>query len=287
MAREWTSAKRNSSKNLISLKFTGELLLLDSIPIYELGDSLVAIQRIVHKAYLFQHERLQKHAQLTQSERRLTALQITERRKSSDLYALAPFLSDPFVKQQISDLLKMGLEALEKYALKKVFSGEKDQKRNNPPVQIREIEGSPFIGAIYAETVQITNHINNIGGVESIELVPDAGLKIPPIKLTADTQKYVREVANEFYRGPSQQIVGTVKKLAPDRLTADVLIGPNQLIKVGLTEEAFQFVRYETNSEQRIRFKGHALYRLGNNSGSFREFQADSAQVEKKKDSSN
>jgi hypothetical protein len=134
------------------------------------------------------------------------------------------------------------------------------------------------VGAIYAETVQISNHINNIGGVDSIEFTPGASLNIPPIKLTPDTQKYVREVVNERYRGSSQQIVGTVKKLSPDRLTAEVLIGPNRLIKVGLTEEAFRFVRYRTESEQRISFKGYPIYKLGSTSNSFQEFEAESVQ---------
>jgi hypothetical protein len=131
--REWKGTKRIDPRDVLSLKFTGEQLLSDSVPIYELGDSLVAIQRIVHKAYLFQHDRLQKHAQLTQAERRQTALQIAERRKSSDLYALVPFLSDPIVQQQIGGLLKIGLEALGKYALKRVFSGVAERKQYNAP----------------------------------------------------------------------------------------------------------------------------------------------------------
>jgi len=280
-SRKWQSTRGGISNEALALRFSGQQLSSDSVPIYELGDTLVALQRIVHKAYLFQNDRLQKHAQLTQAERRRTALQIAERRKSSDLYALAPFLSDPAVQQQITALLKIGFGALAKYSLKKVFSDSKDRKQNNAPVHVREIEGSAFVGAIYAEVVHITNHINNIGRVESIELIPGAGLSLPPIELTRDTQKYVRDLANERYRGPSQQIVGTIKKLAPDRPTADVLIGPNQLIKVGLTEDAFRFVRYETESEQRIVFKGHPIFRLGTNSGSFREFEAESAQAEK------
>jgi len=60
------------------LKFSGEDLDVRSIPIYELGDTLVAVQRIIHKTFLFENDRLKKHAQLTQEERRRLSLQISE-----------------------------------------------------------------------------------------------------------------------------------------------------------------------------------------------------------------
>ncbi|MEX0964513.1 MAG: hypothetical protein WDZ52_10800 [Pseudohongiellaceae bacterium] len=63
------------------LKFTGENLDMRSVPIYELGDTLVAVQRIIHKAFLYQNDRLKKRAQLTQDERKRLSLQIVERRK--------------------------------------------------------------------------------------------------------------------------------------------------------------------------------------------------------------
>ena len=42
------------------LKFSGEGLDVRSIPIYELGDTLVAVQRIIHKTFLFENDRLKK-----------------------------------------------------------------------------------------------------------------------------------------------------------------------------------------------------------------------------------
>ena len=36
------------------LKFFGKQLDVRSVPIYELGDTLIAIQRIVHKTFLFE-----------------------------------------------------------------------------------------------------------------------------------------------------------------------------------------------------------------------------------------
>jgi hypothetical protein len=52
--------KMRKDEPALWIKFSGELLDLRSIPIYELGDTLVAIQRIIHKTFLHNEERLQK-----------------------------------------------------------------------------------------------------------------------------------------------------------------------------------------------------------------------------------
>lgn len=261
------------------LKFSGAELDLRSVPIYELGDTLIAVQRIVHKTFLFENGRLKKHAQLTHAERARLSLQISERRKSSDLYALIPFIADPAVQEYLTALLKIGLGALAKYALQSVLSNAK-AKMGPTTLNARDVQGSVLVGAIYAETVQITNHINNIGGIESIEIIPSMSLDVLPVTLTGDTQKYVREIANEGYRGELEEIIGHVTRLLPNRLVAEIKVAPSRYVKVGLTEEDFRFVRYRTEPEQRLRFKGFPIVRLGKDSSSFNEFEAKSVEPE-------
>lgn len=261
------------------LKFSGDELDVRSVPIYELGDTLIALQRIVHKTYLFENDRLKKGAHLTQDERKRLSLQISERRKSSDLYALIPFAADPALQQHLLDLLKIGLGSLAKYALKSVLSGSDKPRSGNTKVQARDIEGSVLIGAIYAETVQITNHINNIGGIDSIELIPSPTLNIQSVKLTPETQTYVREIANERYRGEPDEIVGYITRLYPNRLLADIKLAPSRYVKVSLNEQDFDFVRYETKAEQSLRFKGRPVMKLDKDLNTFQEFDADSVEI--------
>lgn len=262
------------------LKFSGKELDVRSVPIYELGDTLVAIQRIIHKTFLFEKDRLSNRAQLTQNERQRLSLQISERRKSSDVYALIPFVADPMLQQYLLSLLKIGIGSLAKYALKNVLSEASKQKSSETSIQARDVKGSVLVGAIYAETVQITNHINNIGGIDSIELIPFSGSNMKPVKLTTDTQTYVREIANESYRGASDEIVGYVTRLLPNRLVAEIKLAPSHYVKVGLDEESFQFVRYQTEPEQHLRFKGYPIVKLGKDLSTFREFEAESVEID-------
>ena len=262
------------------LKFTGETLDVRSIPIYELGDTLVALQRIIHKTFLFENNRLKKHAQLTQVERAQLSLQISEHRKSSDLYALIPFIADPALQAYLVALLKIGIGTLTKYALKSVLAKDDKPKGGTTTLQARDVQGSVLVGAIYAETVQITNHINNIGGIETIEIIPADALDVVPVKFTAETQSYVREIAKFGYRAAREEIVGYVTRLLPNRLIAEIKLAPSRYVKVGLDESNFNFVRYKTEAEQLLRFKGHPIVKLGKDESTFQEFQADSVQLE-------
>ena len=257
------------------VKFSGKLLDERSIPIYELGDTLVALQRIIHKTFLHSEERLQKHAQLTQDERKRLSLQISEHRKSSDIYGLVPFVTDPAVQLYISTLLKIGLRTLAKYALKSVLTDEQSPTGKKTSLNVRDVQGPVLVGAIYAETVQITNHINNIGGIKSIELIPAQRLGVNPVKITPDTQNYIREIAHESYHGEPEEIVGYVTRLYPNRLIAEIKLAPGHYVKVVLDEEAFRFIRYETEQEEMLRFKGRPIIRLGKDITSYREFDAD------------
>ena len=142
------SVSREKDEPTLWLKFSGELLDVRSVPIYELGDTLIALQRIVYKASIQSNNRLNKYAQLTQDERKRLALQIAGKEKSSDLYALVPFMADAAVRQYLISLLKMSLGALGRYALKSVISGA----NRETSVRARDVEGSVLIGAIYADT---------------------------------------------------------------------------------------------------------------------------------------
>ena len=267
-------------KPTLWLKFSGETLDVRSIPIYELGDTLIALQRIIHKTFLFENGRLKKHAHLTQAERGQLSLQISERRKSSDLYALIPFIADPALQAYLVTLLKLGVSTLTKYALKSVLATDDKPTAGTTTLQARDVQGSVLVGAIYAETVQITNHINNIGGIDTIEIIPADALQIEPVVINAETQAYVREIANVGYRAGQEEIVGYVTRLLPNRLIAEIKLAPSRYVKVGLDEANFNFVRYKTEAEQMLRFKGYPIVKLGKDESTFQEFQAESVALE-------
>jgi len=171
--------------------------------------------------------------------------------------------------------LKVGLGTLAKYALQSVLPKDTKQKSTASGVNANNVEGSVLTGAIYAETVQITNHINNIGGIKSIDIIPSRSLQMSPIQLTPETQTYVREIANASYRGAYEEITGYVTRLLPNRLVAEIKLAPARYVKVGLPDDLFRFVRYNTEPEQMLRFKGYPVIKLGKDVLTYQEFEAE------------
>ncbi len=76
----------NADNSLLSIRFVGQGFTKNTMPIYELGNTFIAIQRVVHKTHLFSTSRLEKGARLSFDERRELALRISEIKEGSDEY---------------------------------------------------------------------------------------------------------------------------------------------------------------------------------------------------------
>ncbi len=70
-----------------------------------------------------------------------------------------------------------------------------------------------------------------------------------------------------------QEIKGTITKLYPNRLIAEIKISPAYYTKVFLNENDFDVVRYKTKTGQIIKFTGRPIYRLGQKTSKISEFE--------------
>lgn len=254
----------DNEEPILWLRFIGNELDVKALPIYELGAVLVAFQRIVNKAYLFEKDSLSSGAKLSPAERRNCALQIGAHRKSSDEYGFISFVTDPVVIDHVKTLTVDGFVALGLYGLHKAFS----KKEESPP------PNQYFIGSIYNEVTVINDRIDNIGGVESIEIRGGDNADIEPVLFNRETQSYVRQLKNETFLGQLQELEGTITKLYPNRMIAEIKIQPNYYTKVFLNDADFDTVRYRTKAGDVIKFTGRPQYRLGQKTSKIREFEA-------------
>jgi len=249
---------------LLSLKFSGEAIEKHIMPIYELGSTFIAIQRIVNKTHLFNLKKLENGAKLSFQERKETALRISGIREGSDEYGLIPFITDPVVIDHVKTLLVDGLIAVSAYALGRVFKYNSEDQNNQT-----------LIAAIYNEVSAVADRINNISGIESIEIFPGKDVKGPNIRINMDTQEYVRNIQNESLYGEYQVLSGYITRMYPNRFLLDIKVAPNYYTKVHVSPEDFDIIRYQTKSGQIIDFFGRPKYRLGNITKKIREFEAE------------
>src|SRR5260370_20318423 len=91
--------------SVLRIRFVGPALNERGVPIYELGKSLVAIQRMVHKARMLEKRNEARRPFLTFDERSQFALQIADRRRGSDEYGLTPFLTSQIASNAIGSYI--------------------------------------------------------------------------------------------------------------------------------------------------------------------------------------
>ncbi len=165
-----------SEQALIWLRFIGPELDTRSVPIYELGKSLIALQSIIQRAYLFHENRPTNSTVLRTRDRLETALQLTSHDKGSDLYGFAPLLADPIVQAVIAELVIDSLRALYRYVRKAV-----EDHGQSPSDTLRRIATEPrdtqlLAINIYGDVSILVSRIDNIGGVKAIEISAAAEL---------------------------------------------------------------------------------------------------------------
>lgn len=250
--------------DILSIKFEGDLLETRSLPIYELSTSLIAVQRIIHKAALFAEGGLEKGIHLPKHRREELALQISSHTKGSDLWGLAPYLMDPVLGPIFQGLIISGLGALGAYVFKKI-----GVDKNPPKNQILVVN-------IFPEIRQLTDRIGNIGGVDRIEFLVPGTQPGQGLALDIKTQEYVREIQHQLVPGKKSIVSGVVTRLFPQSLRLEIEDASGLHIRISMDEKLFEKVRrLPVLMKREVRFSGTPLYKVGDSSGGIHEFRAD------------
>ena len=187
---------------IFTVRFIGEDLDKHGVSIYDLSQTLLAMQRIVHKAYLAQNERLEKGAFPNKEERESLALQLGERRRASDAFALIPLLTDPTVQTTIKQVADYVISGIVGYFVGDVI----DRARKEP-----DGEKQIFIGSIYGEVVNIASYSVKAGDTVAVREKAKKQLRVTDSVKLAEAQGmpgWVQVDANK--------LEGVFKK-APDR----------------------------------------------------------------------
>ena len=286
----------HESKSLIKVRFVGENLDEKSIPIYELGEALIAIQRIINKSYLAEKGDLTKYSRLTFEEQQLVSLRLAAHEKGSDVYWLTSFLTDLFSSDIVQEITSKALIALGMYALKSIPFGkqkddEEEEEINNQDAynaDEQNISNNELVGAIHPYISVLAKPIGGKSGVDAIEISYPSAQSVPIVVIDMSTKNYVKEVVDRAILGEYQEIDGKVARLYTDSNTLTVRRKLNgQIIKVKLAAEDFSQIRYSKVTEQEfVTFGGRPVYRLGADMSKFDEFEAYDVKMKRNADNS-
>lgn len=251
---------------VLSVRFVGPQLNQHGVSIYDLGESLLVIQRIVHKAFLAEQGRLVKGAYPSKEEREGLALQLGERRRQSDAFALVPILTDPAVQGALLKLMDYIASGLVGY-----FIGDVVERIRKEPDANKKI----FIASIYKDVEGIAVRVGTSGGVESVVLGSPVMERETLANFNAETKNYLVSIRDENYLGGYEEIKGRVYKFYPNSNIVGIRRSGGKTVTVFLNDRDFEVIRYLKERNPLFLFKGHPIYKLGAETKSVTEFDAD------------
>lgn len=252
---------------IFTVRFIGEDLDEHGVSIYDLAQTLLAIQRIVHKAFLAQSERLEKGAFPNKEEREQLALQLGERRRASDAFALVPLLADPNTLQLLKQVADYVISGVVGYYVGDVL--ERARAEQDPDKQI-------FIGSIYSEVVNIVNRVDATGGVEAISIGAPALGHETVAAFTPQSKEYLGSLRGEVYLGRKMNIKGKVYKMYPSSRIVSIRRAAGKKVDIFLNDEDFETIRYHPEENPYFVFHGRPRYQLGIETKEITDFEADS-----------
>jgi hypothetical protein len=252
-------------ESLFTVRFVGPKLDTVGVGIYDLGLTLIAFQRLVHKAYLTKDNRNRKGAFPDKHERQDLSLQIGERKRKSDAFGLIPVVTNPAVMQTLAYCADAVFSGVVGYYSGKVL--EKIQKERSEPQKI-------FIGSIYSEVTNIVNRIDQGGAIHGIEINSPLLPNSKPLLFDEAKKDQLNSLRNQYFLGEMQEITGDVFKLYPNSGIVSIRKSKRGKCTVFLNPELFDRIRYADPNQNRVKFTGRPRYALGVENKAITEFEA-------------
>lgn len=262
----------------ISIRFVGENFSGNKgVPIYELGESLISIQRLVNRAYLLVAPSVsagalptavrknQKNIRNAET-RQQFALQIAERSQGSDVYALSWFAHvaaahAPLINAILAQIA--GVAAA--YVARKILEG----RGEHPKVD-------PNASALYNEFANLANRIGRVGEIEEIWIKIASQRK--PVIINTGFKEYIDELDGLEYPGERQIISGTVltAHLSAHR-SVDIITSSRRHVKVWVSWQAFRSIlgALKKYDNPMFEFTGIPTMKMGDGPWEFREMEAE------------
>jgi len=251
---------------ILSVRFIGENLNIHGASIYDLSHTLLSIQRLVHKAHLSMEERLTKGAFPNKEEREILSLQLGERRRQSDAFALIPLLTDPNVQEYLKKVAEYVFSGVVGYYTGDVLDRVHKEKDHNKQI---------YIGSIHTEVANIVNRIGATGEVEAISLGSPVLERETIASFNSDTKDYLNEIKDEYFLGTFQEIRGRAYKLYPASKIVAIRRAGGTTVSVFLSERDFDKIRYNREDNPMFAFRGRPRYQFGVETRAISEFEAD------------
>ncbi len=252
-------------ESLFTVRFVGPKLDTVGVGIYDLGLTLVAFQRLVHKAYLAKTDNVRKGAFPNKNQRQELSLQIGERRRESDAFGLIPIITNPMTLQTLTYCADAVFNGVVGY-----YSGKVIERLRNEKDETKKL----FIGSIYSEVTNIIGRIDGGAAIHGIEINAPSLPNARPLLFDEAKKEQINSLCNEHFLGEAQEITGEVFKLYPNSGIVAIRKSKRGKCTVFLEPDLFDKIRYAEPGQNKVKFTGRPRYALGVETKAITEFEA-------------
>lgn len=252
-------------ESLFTVRFVGPKLDTVGVGIYDLGLTLVAFQRLVHKAYLAKTDNIRKGAFPEKNQRQELSLQIGERRRESDAFGLIPIITNPMALQTLTYCADAVFNGVVGY-----YSGKVIERLRNEKDETKKL----FIGSIYSEVTNIIGRIDGGAAIHGIEINAPSLPNAQPLLFDEAKKEQINALRNERFLGEAQEITGDVFKLYPNSGIVSIRKSKRGKCTVFLEPDLFDKIRYAEPGQSKVKFTGRPRYSLGVETKAITEFEA-------------
>jgi len=252
-------------ESLFTVRFVGPKLDTVGVGIYDLGLTLVAFQRLVHKAYLAKTDNIRKGAFPKKNQRQELALQIGERRRESDAFGLIPIITNPMALQTLKYCADAIFNGVVSY-----YSGRVIERLRSEKDETKKL----FIGSIYSEVTNIIGRIDGDAAIHGIEINAPSLPNAQPLLFDEAKKEQINALRDEYFLGEIDKITGEVYKLYPNSGIVAIRKSNGGKCTVFLEHDLFDKVRYAEPGKNKVKFTGRPRYKLGVETKAITEFEA-------------
>lgn len=256
---------KSYEESLFTVRFVGPNLDTVGVGIYDLGLTLIAFQRLVHKAYLEKTNNIRKGGFPEKQTRQELSLQIGERRRESDAFGLIPIITSPIALETLKYCADVVFNGVAGYYSGKVIERLHTETNENK---------KQFIGSIYSEVTNIIGRIDENAAIHGIEINAPLLANAHPLLFNEQKKESINALRHEYYLGEAQDVIGEVFKLYPNSGIVAIRKSKRGKCTIHLSSELFDKIRYSAPGQNKIKFTGRPRYALGVETRAITEFEA-------------
>ena len=270
----------NTKSEILRVEFHGNGSEKLAVSMSDVGHTLVALQQMIYKCYLYNEGRLKPGAKLKKENRDAFALQVASIEEGSFILALAPFMKYADVVTVLIPVVQLLIKILSDYRKRRVEQRISD-----------EVKESNLLNQIYDQMKELARRIG--GNIQSIEFVPTNGFEVNKVVIDTDTRDYVRSLAKKLIPVKKKKTIeALVKRIDVREYWANVIETKDEkkFRVIGLEDNDIDMVIHELDKhkgkekerEPEFIIKGRPIRRIGKGVISFQLLELDSIKLKKK-----